>query len=365
VVFVKQNYAEAVACFAACLNIFCKGTAHGSISRPLLDRQVGEAVENSPAVVEFFLLTLLKQLKIAMEQGFTNSGHSCAVTRMRSYCTKSGVVREKLANVEFYRFLCALIEQFDERAEALAAKLADVAGKLFSDDGCLVSFAGTDTDYDAFWAHLPKGGSARGESGSLVIPEPKVAREAFVVPSDVCFAALGWDRRLLGDAHTGSWAVACRALTYDYLWNEVRVKGGAYGVGFKELLKGDIRFHSYRDPHLDETIERFEKASAWLAAFDPSPEDMEGYVVASVASFDAPIKPRALIRRQAGDYFTNRTPEDRVENRRQVVETSVETVRGLADAVQRAVEPHAMCVFGNREILESSKAGFEVISLVG
>ena len=311
------------------------------------------------------ILDLLKQQKIAMEQGFTNSGHSCAVTRMRSYCTKSGVVREKLANVEFYRFLCALIEQFDERAEALAAKLTDVAGKLFSDDGCLVSFAGTDADYDAFWAHLPKGGSARGESGSLVIPEPKVAREAFVVPSDVCFAALGWDRRLLGDAHTGSWAVACRALTYDYLWNEVRVKGGAYGVGFKELLKGDIRFHSYRDPHLDETIERFEKASAWLAAFDPSHEDMEGYVVASVASFDAPIKPRALIRRQAGDYFTNRTPESRVENRRQVVETSVETVRGLADAVQRAVEPHAMCVFGNREILEGSKAGFEVITLVG
>ncbi len=318
------------------------------------------------------ILDLLKQHKIAMEQGFSNSGQSCAATRVRSYCTRAGVVREKLANVDFYRFLCDLVEQFDERADALTTKLADVASRLFCDDSNLISFAGSDADYDAFWSYLAARGGRRDASGStragdrlLVIPEPKLAREAFVVPSDVCFASLGWDRRLLGDPHTGSWAVASRALSLDYLWNEVRVKGGAYGVGFKELLKGDIYFHSYRDPHLDETIERFEKAASWLAGFDPSREDIEGYIVASVASFDAPLKPRALVRRQASDYFTHRTPESRIANRRQVIETDVQTVRDLADVVRRAVEPHAMCVFGNREILEGSKAGFEIISLVG
>ena len=311
------------------------------------------------------ILDLLKQRKIAMEQGFANSGHSCAVARVRSYCTRAGVIHEKLSNVDFYRFLCDLVEHFDERAGTLASRLSDVAARLFCDDTCQVSFAGNDTDYDAFWSALPGCNRNRGQGGLLVIPEPKLAREAFAVPSDVCFAALGWDRRLLGDPHTGSWTVACRALSLDYLWNEVRVKGGAYGVGFKELLKGEMRFHSYRDPHLDETLARFEEASAWLAAFDPSPEDLEGYIVASVASFDAPQKPRAIVRRQATDYFTGRTPESRIVNRRQVIETDVQAVRDLADTLRRAIEPHAMCAFGNREILESSKAGFEVIPLVG
>ena len=143
------------------------------------------------------------------------------------------------------------------------------------------------------------------------------------------------------------------------------MKGGAYGVGFKELLRGDIRFHSYRDPHLDETIACFERASEWLSAFDPSPEEMEGFIVASVATYDAPLKPRTLVRRQANDFFTHRTPEGRILNRRQVIETDVQAVRALAETVKRAVEPHAMCVFGNREILEGSRADWEIIPLVG
>ena len=311
------------------------------------------------------ILDLLKQQKIAMEQGFASSGHSCAVTRMRSYCVPAGVVREQLANVEFYRFMCELIERFEERATELVARLEDVARRLFCDDGCVVSFAGSDADLDAFWAAQPSCGRVRAETGLLRIPDPVLKREAFIVPSDVCFAALGWDHRLLGATHSGTWAVASRALSLDYLWNEVRVKGGAYGVGFKELLKGDIRFHSYRDPHLDETIACFERASEWLSAFDPSPEEMEGFIVASVATYDAPLKPRTLVRRQASDFFTHRTPEGRILNRRQVIETDVQAVRALAETVKRAVEPHAMCVFGNREILEGSRADWEIIPLVG
>ncbi len=311
------------------------------------------------------ILDLLKQQKIMLEQQFANAGHSCAAARARSYYVKAGVVKEQIANVGFYRFLCDLLEHFDERADELPTRLGDLARRLFCDNNCIVSFAGSDDDFDRFWECNPALGRNDAATGLLVVPEPVVAREAFVVPTDVCFAALGWDRRLIGEAHTGAWSVASRALSLDYLWNEVRVKGGAYGVGFKSSLTGSMRFYSYRDPHLDETLARFEEAGPWLASFDPSPEDMEGFVVASVAAIDAPMKPRALIRRQAADFFYQRTPALRVENRRQVLETDVQAVRDLAPTLARIIDPHAMCVFGNRDILEGSAAGFKVIPLVG
>ena len=127
-------------------------------------------------------------------------------------------------------------------------------------------------------------------------------REAFIVPSDVCYVAKGSDVGALG-AYAGEWQVLASALSFDYLWNEVRVKGGAYGVGFRRTPEGFGRFYSFRDPAVDPTLERFDAAGSWLASFDPSEEEMEGYIVSTVASHDAPAKPRQVARRQDAQFF--------------------------------------------------------------
>ena len=311
------------------------------------------------------ILDVLKQRKISLEKSFANSGHTCAAGRLRSYYSATGVVNEQMSNVDFYRFVCKLIDEFDQCADELATRLADVARRLFSDDGCTVSFAGSDEDYERFWQTQAVCGIADAPRGILSIPRPVVRNEAFIVPSDVCFAAMGWDHRLLGLNYSGSWGVAGRALSLDYLWNEVRVKGGAYGCGFQAARGGNMRFHSYRDPHLDETLARFEEASTWLGQYAPSQQDFEGFIVATTASLDAPIKPRALVRRQASQFFAGRTPEERRLIRDQVITTTLDDVREFAAIVKELSAQHAQCAFGNRAILESSKAGFEVITLVG
>ena len=314
------------------------------------------------------ILNVLKQRKIGMEHAFANSGHSCATGRVKSYYSSVGVVREQLGNVGFYRFLCDLIDHFDERADALTARLANVTARLFCDDQCVVSFAGCDEAYERFWAADPACGRTGAGVPALVVPKPIMRNEAFVVPSDVSYTAVGWDRRLIDSPvarHSGPWLVAARALSYDFLWNEVRVKGGAYGTGFQAARSGNVRFYSYRDPHLDETIERFAESAAWLERFHPAREAFEGFVVATVAGLDAPVKPRELIRRQMGDYLTGHAPEERAERRREVIETSAGDVRALAPVVREAVLAGAVCSFGNREILEGSSADLDVIMLVG
>ncbi len=253
------------------------------------------------------ILDILKQRKIALEQAFTTTGHSCAVARARSYYTKGGVVREQLGNVGFYTFLCDLIEHYDERSEELIEKLENLCQKLFCDNRCIVSFAGNENSYESFWSADPSCHQQNNDASILEVPNPKILNEAFIVPTDVCFGATGWDWRLMNIEFTGSWLVVSRALTYDYLWNEVRVKGGAYGVGFQAARSGNMHFYSFRDPHIDETFARFDEASQWLSHFAPTEEALEGFVVATVASLDAPTKARAMIRRQDMEYFTDRT----------------------------------------------------------
>ncbi|MDY3129202.1 MAG: insulinase family protein [Berryella intestinalis] len=308
---------------------------------------------------------ILMQRKIDMEQDFANSGHLYASERARSYYSKAGVLGEQLGNVDFYLFMKDLLDNFDQRADDLSKRLRALSEKLLNDNLCTVSFTGSDAAYDAFWKARPALGRTTQEETRLEIPEPSVRNEAFVVPSDVSYTALGWDSRLMGGAYHGAWSVASRALTFDYLWNEVRVKGGAYGVGFKTSRYGNMRFYSYRDPHIDETVERFCGASRWLDGFDPSPEAMEGFKVSTVAEMDTPIKARQLVLRQDIEFFSRCKPEDRARIRKQALETTAHDVRALAPYVEQMTRHRAVCTFGNRDAIEASGMGMTVVDLLG
>ncbi len=315
---------------------------------------------------------VLAQRRVAMEQGLATSGHSVAMSRVASYCQPSAVVRDQLSGIGFYRFLRDLCDHFDDRAASLEAVLRDLSRRLFVEGDCLLSFAGGDGDLDCLMEagkmfDRPRAGNVREPGGSapaLVIPDPVFRHEAFIVPSDVAFTAMGFDRRLLGSPYTGAWPVAARALSYDYLWNEVRVHGGAYGAGFQSARTGSSVFYSFRDPHIDETLARFEGAGAWLSSFSPSPAEMEGYIVSTTAGMDVPLKPRELIRRQDGMYFSGYTLDDRRRTRDEIIATTVEDVRARGEVVSRMSEHRLVCAVGDRELIQRSKEGFDVVDIL-
>ena len=163
----------------------------------------------------------------------------------------------------------------------------------------------------------------------------------------------------------GLWDVASRAIIYDYLWNEVRVKGGAYGCGFRRLPTGVEQFWSYRDPGVDGTVGRFEQAGSWLEGWEADEDELAGYIVSVVASHDAPLKARRLARRQDGLYFSERPDGWRDQIRQEELEASVEGIRALAPAVSEISERRALCVFGARELIEASTLDLDVKTLLG
>lgn len=313
---------------------------------------------------------VLTQIRIGLEQGFINNGHSAALGRAMSYSSPSAVVREQLSGVDFYLFLRDLLEHFDERLDGLRAKLAELADRIFVADGCMASFTGSDEDFDAYWdaagdLGLGAGDGADAGRNALVVPTPRDRHEAFVIPSDICFAARACDPRRLGIDVTGAWAVAANALSYDYLWNEIRVKGGAYGCGFRAAGERQTAFYTYRDPAIDPSIERVARAGEWLGSFEPDEAAFEGFIVSCVSGMDAPVKPYALTKRRNTTYLAGLDPHAREERRAQMLAATPGELRSLGTDVTRIAAESPTCVFGGRDVIAKSNAGFNVVDLMG
>ncbi|MZJ61380.1 peptidase M16 [Collinsella aerofaciens] len=311
---------------------------------------------------------VLTQIRIGLEQGFINNGHSAALGRAMSYSSPSAVVREQLSGVDFYLFLRDLLEHFGERLDDLRAKLAELAGRIFVADGCMASFTGSDEDFDAYWDAAGDLGLGAGDGAgrdALAVPAPCDRHEAFVIPSDICFAARACDPRRLGIDVTGAWAVAANALSYDYLWNEIRVKGGAYGCGFRAAGERQTAFYTYRDPAIDPSIERVARAGEWLGSFEPDEAAFEGFIVSCVSGMDAPVKPYALTKRRNTTYLAGLDPHAREERRAQMLATTPAELRSLGADVTRIAAESPTCVFGGRDVIAKSNAGFNVVNLMG
>jgi hypothetical protein len=257
-----------------------------------------------------------------------------------------------------------LLKDFDLKAQELASRLKKIADSIFCDDDSYLSFAGPKVALDMYrQAGYLLGVSKIERRRALEIPEPVDKHEAFIVPADVCFAALGADRRTFAGAYNGAWLVLSRILSYDYLWNTVRVQGGAYGVSFRTSRSGSSYFSSYRDPHLNETLARFNESGAWVINFEATSEIFDGYIVATVASIDTPVKPRALLRRQDTMYFTNFTQEERDEIRSQVISCTINDIRTFGPMLDELASQKHMCCVGSASIIKANNLDFNVINL--
>ena len=310
---------------------------------------------------------VLTQTRIGMEQSFLMNGHSAALARAMSYGSPAAVLTQQLSGVDFYLFLRDLLDNFDDRKEGLCETLRELQARIFTSTGAVASFTGSDEDYRRYW-------NATGDLGlsprtaatkELYVPWPEDKREAFIIPSDVTYLARACDPRTLEIETDGTWSVASNALSYDYLWNEIRVKGGAYGCGFRSPSPRHASFYTYRDPAIDPSLARIEAAGDWLSSFDPDADTFEGFIVSCVSGMDAPLKPYALTKRRNAEYFCKPPSGKRAERRQQMLESTPDALRALAADISRIAREAPACVFAGREAIEASEVDWNVVELMG
>lgn len=327
------------------------------------------------------MFSLLTQRRLGLMQYFLNAGHAASAARLETQYSAAARVSDALGGVSYYFFLQDLLTHWDKKKDELAAKLKEVSQKLFVEQNLTLSLCGSKEDLTAFTQKFDIN-SVRVKDGSqnhaqqnlqstsevtstnktlLTIPHPSQVNEAYVIASNVSYVCQGQQPQQNDTLPLGTWQVIGRALSFDYLWNEVRVKGGAYGCGFKHAATGIVEYWSYRDPNIQDTLTRYHAAGAWLEHWNPTPQELEGYIIATVAGIDAPQKPQLLARRQDGYYLSGKPQDTHLLVRAQALATTARDAKTAAQVLDEPQGPVYTCIFGPQEALDTAKLEGSVV----
>lgn len=151
-------------------------------------------------------------------------------------------------------------------------------------------------------------------------------------------------------------------LSYEYLWQNIRVKGGAYGCMSNFNRIGEGYFVSYRDPNLKRTMEIYEGITDYLKNFTVSERDMTKYIIGTISNIDQPMTPSAKGDRSMNLYMNHVSPEMIQRERSEILEADQEDIRALAPVVEALLAADQICVIGSEEKIETDKDMFDVLT---
>lgn len=233
----------------------------------------------------------------------------CAVCRAFQ---RNALYRDKIKGVGFYRSICEIEKQLKNEPQAVVDKLKSISDKIFARNRLLVSFTGNKTSYGNAKAELNKFILKLNENspvGAIKEVKKNIKTEAFMDASQIQYVARTGNFVEKGFNYSGALRILREILSYDYLWINVRVKGGAYGCMASFLRSGESYFVSYRDPKLRETNEIYSRIPEYVRNFSSDDHDMTKYIIGTFSAIDTPLNPEAKGERSMTAYLEGITFE--------------------------------------------------------
>ncbi len=331
-----------------------------------------EAITCSHIEDEKRLKEILGEQKSSLMMRLISAGHSTVVGRGLSYLSETARYEEEFMGISYYRFLKWMDEHFEEEKENLIAVLKYLMTVIFAPENMLVSITCAEDDYACFEKDIAMFLAKLQENVKNVTPvEPRkewkqeiCPNEGFKSAGQVQYVARVGNYREEGIDFNGSYQVVKSLLSYDYLWNEVRVKGGAYGVMCGFGNSGEGYFVSYRDPKLAETNDVYEKVSGYLRGFDADEREMTKTIIGTISTVDTPLTPRAKGARSMAAYLTETTEEQVQKDRDEILSATPEQIRKAADMVDAIMKAKKICVLGNEDKVKENSSLFDVIDTI-
>lgn len=324
-----------------------------------------EILNHSVFTDEKRLGEVIQETRSRARMKLENAGHSTAVSRATSYFSATAYYNELTGGTAYYHFLEQLEKDYPAKKQEIIAKLQEVSRKLFTRSNMLVNYTADENGYEKLpetlkllSAKLPEGSR---EMYAFTHPVKNV-NEGLKTSAQVDYVARCGNFRDAGLAYTGALKILQVILSYDYLWLNIRVKGGAYGCMSGFGRSGEGYLVSYRDPNLKETNEIYEGIPAYLEQFDPDERDMTKYVIGTISNLDAPLTPSVKGSRGLSAYLSGVTEEMMQTERDQVLQATKEDIRALAAHVRAVLQTGSFCVVGNEEKIEANRAMFGEVS---
>ena len=305
---------------------------------------------------------IVAQIKARLQANLSSSGHLVAAMRSMSSFSRYALYQDELKGIAFYRSICRIEKELFESPESVSDKLAAIAKKLFARNRMLISFTGNSEAYGNAKLSLEKviaGFNKMSAIGNQAEVHFNTAKEAFIDASQIQYVAKTGDFICEGYEYTGALRLLRIILSYDYLWINVRVKGGAYGCMNTFLRSGESYFVSYRDPNLSDTLDVYDRIPEYIKSFSPDERDMTKYIIGTFSALDTPMNPEAKGSRSMSAYLEGITYEQIQKERNEILNAQPENIRRLADLVEAVLKKDSICVIGNENMIKESAGLFE------
>lgn len=334
--------------------------------------------QNLPRAIELMEELILtsdfsdtKRLKDLLAEGnskardyMNQAGHITAIGRALSYGGVKDAIDEELGGIDMYRMTSALEANFEEQKDALIEKLNTLSKMIFRPENLMVDFTG---DKEALLGLEQKIADMKTRLYTCEVkkehyaPAPVRKQEGFTTSGQVDYVCRAGNFRKKGLDYNGALAVLRVMMGYEYLWVNVRVKGGAYGCMCNFYRDGGAYFCSYRDPNLGQTIDVFEGAAEFIANYEADERTMTQYIIGAISSLDTPLTANGKGRRSKDAYMSECTFEMVQKARDQVLDATPEDIRGMSKYIRAFMEDDFLCVVGNEQQIKAEKDKFEII----
>lgn len=327
------------------------------IKLPKLMEIAGEIITSTIFSDKKRLLEIIREAKSRMEINIFNQGHMVAARRVMSYFSPSGKYDELVNGISFYKFLAGLEKDFEKSGDKIIKDLQETSKSIFNIHNLTLSFTSGDEDYEELKALVPgllkRLWDTRIESKKFefkLSPE----NEGFLTQGKVQYCAKGFNYLKLGYQYSGVLQVLKVIAGYDYLWNRIRIQGGAYGTNAGFSRNGNMFLTSYRDPNLKKTFDVYDGTAQYLESFDADEREMTKYIIGTVSKLDFPLTPSMKGEKADANYFNLVTQDDIQRERDEVLSTTREDIRKTATLLRDAMERNNLCVIGNESMVKDN-----------
>lgn len=309
---------------------------------------------------------ILAMLKSRLLMKFQSSGHVTAVLRAQSYASPAAKLKDMTNGIAFYETVSYIEEHFEEEKEKLSEKLIDLSKKLFCGDNMMLSYTAAREGLEGLEEMVEKLKNSlhtrTAEEDKRCVIHCEKKNEGFKTASKVQYVAKAGNFIDQGVAYTGALQILKVIMSYDYLWQNIRVKGGAYGCMSNFNRIGEGYFVSYRDPNLKRTLDVYDGVVDYLKNFTVSERDMTKYIIGTMSGIDQPMTPASKGERSMNLYMNKVSAEMIREERNQILDAEQDDIRALYKVAEAVLQADQMCVIGGEDKIEEEKELFKTLT---
>jgi hypothetical protein len=307
------------------------------------------------------LKKLIRQELTMMEMWLLRGGNYFATLHAGATVSAQYQFKDLTRGLQYLDFLKHLCKDLDNQMDVLTNHFHSILGKLLRQTTFSASLTGSREALEAYVSNpltLPAEGAEPHTEATFTPVRSLTAKK---ISGGVAYNAMVVGLRDANVAFNGKMLVLSNILTLDYLWNRVRMRGGAYGVSARFDMEGILRISSYRDPNVALTYQNYRDIPSYLRSFEADESEMTKYIIGTFSDLDAPLRPKD--RSIHADMYALSGVDDayRQEIRDAVLETTAADIRAFAEPSERLLALASCCTFGSSDKIDADQALFETI----